>query len=272
MAVGPITITFVPAHAPPPGKLMRCKIGLQTAFPLSRQPRYLQMFIHFNGRTLKMRPQLRTVVIAGFFFAFLCAAKLQAAGDAVVNGLVVTSDGQEAPSAQVTAIPVMTSGQVGRLSWTKTNGHGQFQLVLTPGHYQIRAKAEADGYPDPNALFSVDPRAQFPTISVAQSDISGVIVMLGAKGGILIGEIRDQQSHGAISQSKVVLRDVRNPDGFVELTSDSQGRFQFTVPNKPVTILATAAGYQTLQFMGGKPITLSGGEQRKITLEMNRQR
>jgi hypothetical protein len=94
---------------------------------------------------------------------------------------------------------------------------------------------------------------------------------LGAKGGILIGEIRDQQTHDAISQSKVILRDVRNPDAFVELTSDGQGRFQLTVPNKPFTILATAVGYQSLQFMGGKPVTLSGGEQRKIILEMNRQ-
>jgi hypothetical protein len=85
----------------------------------------------------RMKPSLGRVVIAWFFLAFLCAAMLQAAEDVVVNGLVVTSDGQEVPSAQVTAIPVMTSGQVGHLSWTKTNGHGQFQLVLKPGRYQI---------------------------------------------------------------------------------------------------------------------------------------
>jgi hypothetical protein len=219
-----------------------------------------------------MTLRFKAVLTAGFLFAFLCAARLQAAEDAVVNGMVVAPDGSEVPSAQVTAIPVTTSGQVGHLGWTNTKGHGQFQLVLKPGDYQIRAKAETDGYPDPNSLFAVDPSARFPTISVAQSDISGVRVVLGAKGGILIGEIRDRQSHGVIAQSKVILRDVRNPDAFVELTSDGQGRFQFTVPNKPFTILATAAGYQASQFMDGKPLTLSAGEQRKIALEMNRQR
>jgi hypothetical protein len=202
-----------------------------------------------------MRPRLETVAIAGFFFAFLCATKFQAAEGAVVNGLVVTSNGQEVPSAQVTAIPVTSSGQVGHLSWTNTNGHAQFHLVLKPGHYQIRAKAEADGYPDPNALFSVDRSAQFPTISVAQSDISGVRIILGAKGGILIAEIRDRQFSRCNAQSKVILRDVRNPDGFVELTSDGQGRFQFTVPNKPFTISATAPEYQAVRFMDGKRTT-----------------
>jgi hypothetical protein len=219
-----------------------------------------------------MRSWFETAVICGFLFALLCATKLQTAEDAVVNGLVVTSDGQEVPSAQVTAIPVTASGQVGHLNWTNTNGHGQFQLVLKPGQYQIRAKAEAEGYPDPTALFSVDPSARFPTIAVAQSDISGVRVVLGVKGGVLIGETLDRQSHDAIAHSKVILRDVRNPDAFVELTSDGHGHFQFTVPNKPFTILATAAGYQAVQFMNGKPITLSAGEQRKVALEMNRQR
>jgi hypothetical protein len=68
-----------------------------------------------------MRSWFETAVICGFLFALLCATKLQTAEDAVVNGLVVTSDGQEVPSAQVTAIPVTASGQVGHLNWTNTN-------------------------------------------------------------------------------------------------------------------------------------------------------
>jgi hypothetical protein len=219
-----------------------------------------------------VRLRCASVVITGLFLSCFCAAKqVQTAEEVVVKGLVVTSDGREVPSAQITAIPVMTGGRAGRLSWTNTNGHGQFQLVLNPGRYQIRAKAEADGYPDPNALFSVDPTASFPTISVAQSDISGVRIVLGVRGGILIGEIHDRQSHNAIARATVILRDIRNPDAFVVLTSDGQGRFQFTVPNKPFTISATAAGYQVMRFMDGKPLTLSGGEKREVAIEMNPQ-
>jgi len=43
-----------------------------------------------------------------------------------------------------------------------------------------------------NAFFSVDTRARFPTIFVAQSDVPGVRVVLGAKGGILVGDVRDR--------------------------------------------------------------------------------
>ena len=208
--------------------------------------------------------------MVGFFCAFLCAAKPQTE-DAVVKGQVVASDGSEIQSAQVTAIPITTSGNAGHLHWTNTDGHGQFHLLLKPGRYQIRAKAEADGYPDPNALFSADPSYRFPTISVVQSDISGVRVVLGAKGGILVGYLRDRQSHGAISHGKVTLRDARDPNGFVELTTDVQGRFQFTVPNKAFTILATAPGYKAAHFMNGQPLTLSGGEQRNIIVELDQQ-
>jgi hypothetical protein len=98
-----------------------------------------------------------------------------------------------------------------------------------------------------------------------------VQVVLGAKGGILVGDLRDRQSHRAISQGKVILRDARDSNGFVELTTDVQGRFQFTVPNKAFTIFATAPGYMAVYFMNGQPITLSGGEQRTITLELNQQ-
>jgi len=209
--------------------------------------------------------------MVGFFGALLCTAEAQTE-DAVVKGQVFASDGLEIQSAQVTAIPITTSRHAGHLLWANADGHGQFRLVLKPGRYQIRAKAEAAGYPDPNALFSVDPRTRFPTILVAQSDISGVRVILGAKGGVLIGDLRDLRSHGAIPHGKVILRDPRNPRGFVELTTDGQGRFQFTVPNKAFTILASAPGYKAAHFMNGQPLTLSGGEQRNITVELNHEK
>ena len=101
--------------------------------------------------------------------------------------------------------------------------------------------------------------------------MSGVRVILGAKGGILVGDLRDRQSHGTIPHGKVILRAARDPNGFVELTTDGQGRFQFTVPNKVFTILATARGYKAAHFMNGQPLTLSGGEQRNITLELNQE-
>jgi len=215
-----------------------------------------------------MRPWVESIVMVGFFCGVLCAADAQTK-DAVVKGQVVAADGSEMQSAEVAAIPITTSGHAGHLLWTNTDDHGQFQLVLKAGRYQIRAKAEAAGYPDPSALFSVDPKAQFPAISVVQSDISGVRVILGAKGGVLIGDIRDLRSHGAIPHGKVILRDPRNPRGFVELTTDGQGRFQFTVPNKAFTILASAPGYKAVHFMNGQPLTLSGGEQRNITVELS---
>ena len=190
-----------------------------------------------------------------------------------VRGAVVAPDGSEIPDAQVAAFAVPTGalGVAGTLHWTSADSHGRFRLVLPRGRYVIRAKAEQAGYPDTSALLSADPTARFPTISVEQSDVSGVVVILGKKGAVLEGYAYDARSKTAIAGSKVTLLDARNPHAIVELTPDKSGHFQFTVPSKPILVFASAPGYKTARLANGQPVTLSSGEHRAISLELNHQ-
>jgi hypothetical protein len=189
-----------------------------------------------------------------------------------VTGTVVSLDGSPVPTASVLAIPlreVGSGGTVGSQVWLPADGEGRFRIVLAPGRYQIRAKDEAAGYPDPSFLLSHDPSARFPEISVSAADVSGVHVMLGTRGGIVEGEVYDQRTQRPIPKAKVTVSDVRNPDAYVEVFTNDVGAFHFTVPSRDVLISATAAGHSRKTF--GEGMILSGGERRHIVVELESQ-
>lgn len=187
----------------------------------------------------------------------------------VVSGVVTNADGSTAMNASVEAMSIPSensSGSSTQLTWVKTNSEGKFRISLLPGRYQFRAKDETDGYPDPNFLLSADPSAKFPEILVEHADVSGVRVSLGARGGILEGDLRDEATQMFVPKGKVTIRDARNPEALVEVFGDAKGHFQFTVPSKPILISATAPGYTKTSFR--EELTLSAREHRAIIIKL----
>lgn len=67
-----------------------------------------------------------------------------------------------------------------------------------------------------------------------ESDLTGVPVAPGARGGILSGELRDNANQQPIPKGKVTIRDAERRDAFVEVTTNEEGRFRFAVPSKPL--------------------------------------
>src|SRR5271165_4669811 len=165
-----------------------------------------------------------------------------AQGQAVVEGRVLNPDGLPAPGSSVEAFPVQEDGFAGTVSWTQVDDKGNFRLALPRGRYEIRAKNEPEGYPDPNSLLSADPGAIFPEVSVGALDIEGLRIKLGPKGGVLDGIVRDRATHAPIPKAKVTIRDVDRPQAFVEVFTDAAGRFRLTVPRRPLLISATGGG------------------------------
>lgn len=190
--------------------------------------------------------------------------------DHSILGVVTDVNGSAIGSASVTAVPVEEGGSAGDLRWVHADNSGRFRLLLRPGRYVIRAKDEADGYPDPSFLLCFDPSANFPQVSVEQLDVSGVRVVLGTKGGVLEGDLRDALTQHPIPKAKVTIRDAQNPNAFVEVFADKTGHFRFTVPSRPVHVLATAGGYDAAQYEG-EPLLLSGGEHRSVKIELRPQ-
>lgn len=186
----------------------------------------------------------------------------------LVEGQVLNPESMPAANCSVEAVPIRDNGFAGNLMWTKADDKGIFHLTLDVGRYEIRAKDEVQGYPDPNVLLSLDPEAVFPEVTVSKEPISGVQVRLGPRGGILEGNVRDETTHRAIGGARITIRDVKRPQAFVDIFSDKAGRFRFTVPSRPLSISVSATGYKTITFQGGQAVTLLGGEHNVISVEL----
>ena len=187
-----------------------------------------------------------------------------------VTGVVTSTDGLVVPNASVEAVRLAGDNDTlnaAQLHWVETDNEGRFQLTLSPGRYQIRAKDEIDGYPDPNFMLSTDAHSDFPVIAVDSQDVSEIKVKLGAKGGILEGELLDKATRSPVERGKITIADSRRHDVFVEVFADKEGRFRFAVPSKPLKVSGSAPGYSAAGL--DEAITLAGGEHRKITLELS---
>jgi Carboxypeptidase regulatory-like domain len=186
----------------------------------------------------------------------------------LVVGTVVASDGSPIPNASVEAVQLTSGNQdinICQLQWSKVDKDGRFRLNLSPGRYEIRAKDETDGYPDPNFLLSKDPNSDFPVITVDNQELSEIKVRLGSKGGILEGELLDQATLSPIEKGKITIADAEQPSIFVEVFTDKEGRFQFVVPNKAILVSGSAPGH------AGSPrqqVILAEGEHRKMTIDL----
>jgi hypothetical protein len=191
-----------------------------------------------------------------------------ARAQATIAGVVLDQEGAPVPYSSVEAFPVQDGGFVGNLAWEKADDRGNFSMNLREGRYEIRAKDESEGYPDPNALLSVDPSALFPEVTVSRQDILGVRVKLGPKGGILEGDVRDRVTQSPVPKAKVKICDSKRPGSFVEVFTDRTGHFQFTVPSRSLLISAVAQGYENTRFDKGNTVTLSAGERRSVVLEL----
>ncbi len=195
------------------------------------------------------------------------------ASPTLVDGVVLDSSGRKVPHAFVEAVPLLaksTNGTIGNTPspWIPADESGAFKLELSPGQYRIRAKAEADGYPDPSFWVGRDPTSGFPEIHVGEKELVNIKVVLGQRGGILMGTVEDSQNHKPINGAKVRIQDARNELAYVEVFTGSAGRFQYTILSKPLLVFISAAGYKPFRLNNGDEVTVSPAEHREVTVPL----
>lgn len=217
-------------------------------------------------------PVLSTVA---FLVLSLASGFGQAAANTRVSGSVRDAAGKSITHAYVEAIPVITNGSGGTVGsssnpWVAADSSGIFTLTLRPGRYRIRAKDEVDGYPDPSFWVNLDSKARFPEITVVDRDgeARNIEVVLGAQGAILGGEVRDAQTHTSLAGAKIRIQDARNSAAYVEVFTNSNGHFQYTIPSKPLLISVTAPTYKVTDLDGGAEVTVSPGGHREFQLDL----
>lgn len=220
------------------------------------------------------RCRLSAMTWATRITVLICLASWAISASAVtkVRGVVFDPTGTPVPGALVRALPRPGewegNGIVGSFkeTWVETNAQGEFSLDLAPGKYRIQAKDEAHGYPNPVFALCSDPSADFPIVAVGSSGLSNVRVVLGNQGGILAGQVYDRIRLQLIAHAKIRISDTYDPKSYVEIFTDQRGGFQFTVPNKSLTVSTTASGDLSAQIVSGAALTVAPGKLRTLLI------
>jgi hypothetical protein len=192
------------------------------------------------------------------------------APNGVIQGTVVDSLGSPVAGAEVTADPVRSVHNVVR--WVTADQEGRFVIDgLQWWSYSVRAKKEAEGYPDTMSDLFNDGSAQPVTLSPG-APVGAVVVKLGPKAGFITPAYTDAETGQAV---RADLRIWGWDDPVHYFHTARQPHPDLLIPSgKPIGIEFDAAGYDPWRYPSGsgtgQPITLGPGERQTIKVALRR--
>jgi uncharacterized surface anchored protein len=208
--------------------------------------------------------------VATFFLLFVellaCAQnKPQSLGNSGIVGTVLNEEGQLVEHAK--ACVSVTSGNNRTISCdVSTDKDGQFTIEgLKIGTYGIFAINESEGYSTDNQSPGQEVRI------TADEPWPNVTVRLRARGGVLVGSVRDRMNGRLVEAAWVEYIVVDNGGGG---TTRTDGEFQLTVPtDSDLLILVHAEGYKGWLYNDAssptRPVVrVASGEKKVLDVEL----
>jgi Carboxypeptidase regulatory-like domain len=206
--------------------------------------------------------------------ALLAVCQIQppfSGGVGSIKGIVLDSRGAGIPDAKVYDEP-MNSVRIGKDHFVSTDSDGRFVLTDVPeGKAMVIATKTDAGYPDARfALYAGN--EVLPIVDVRANQVtSDVVVKLLAKGGQIRGQIVDTQTKRPVPKARITLSRVDHPEWFLETDPESDGTFQFVIPNRAMHFRVQADGYKTwayeAQSKNREPLKLAPEE--TLSLDIN---
>lgn len=202
------------------------------------------------------------------FVGLLASAqnKPQSPGSSGIVGTVLNEEGQLVDHAK--ACVSFTTGSNSRTinCNVPTDKDGQFTIEgLKIGTYGVFAINEAEGY-------SIDNQSPGQEVRItAEEPWQNVTVQLRARGGILVGSVRDKMNGRSVEAAWVEYIVIDNGGGG---TTRTDGEFQLTVPTDcDLLILVHAKGYKGWLYNDAsnptRPIVrVASGEKKVLDVEL----
>ncbi|MGH9500081.1 MAG: carboxypeptidase regulatory-like domain-containing protein [Terriglobales bacterium] len=191
-----------------------------------------------------------------------------------IEGTVVDADSRPVVGAKVSILAeecTVTGIEPGAV----TDAHGRFLLTSVPvGLNGVYAQKPESGYPDTTGAIYLDDSALPPKVSVRSGEVaSGVVVRLGKKAGLVLGEVVDEDTLQPVVTARVKLSLPENERIMISMTTDRDGRFRLLLPARPVRFAVYAPGYNAWQFAGSQEpagvIYLGSEERKELTIKLH---
>jgi Carboxypeptidase regulatory-like domain len=219
---------------------------------------------------------------SGGVAVFLCFCSViswsqpDCSGKGQIEGVVLDAEGRSLVSAKVSILSEECA-VIGVEPTATTDDQGHFLLRGVPiGLNGVYAQKPEDGYPDTTAAIYLDASVPPPKVTVRSAEtVTGVVVRLGTKAGLLSGEVVDKESSQPVVTARVRISIPDNERIMLSMGVDRNGRFQLLLPARPVSFVVSAPGYNTWNIVDGQPdgvIRLQPEERRELSIKLYRQK
>lgn len=187
-----------------------------------------------------------------------------------IKGRVINAQGEPVYGAEVYAHSMPL--RMGAPSGARSDKNGTFTIRhLRVGRYRISVVKEEARYGWTFSRFYAAGLVQLPEVMVYEGGtVSAGDVRLGPRAGKLVGTLRDAKTRKGIvslpspEQARhLILCRLDDPKNCSEASPDKNGHFEILVPPLPVTIEATAPGYEKKDLA---TLHLKSGEIRRLDI------
>jgi hypothetical protein len=193
-----------------------------------------------------------------------------------IEGVVVDAEDRSVAGAKVSILSEECT-VVGIEPTAITDEHGHFLLAGVPvGVSGVFAQKLGSGYPDTTSAIYHDDSALPPKVTVRSGETaSGVVVRLGRKAGLILGEVVDEENLQPVLTARIKISLPDNERIMLSIGTDRSGRFRLLIPAQPVRLAVTASGYETWQFTEQGPpgiIHIEPEARRELTIKLHKQK
>ena len=174
---------------------------------------------------MQMKCVVRALTTCAAVAAIACPAVGQSTAGAIV-GLVKDERGRPVANAQVSPQYLGVAVLRALVVRVDTDAEGRFNIDhLDWGPYAVYAGKESDGYP--NTMFSLYRHRPAPKVTLSPKHPTGhAIVIIGPRGGVLIGSVRDASTQTLVGSQLILKR----PDGSGEIGLSEPSDFRVLIP------------------------------------------
>jgi Carboxypeptidase regulatory-like domain len=187
----------------------------------------------------------------------------------IIKGQVIDENGNPFQGAKVYAAPVDESFK-GRNKYVMSDENGFFTILdVKDGKYSIHAFCDEKGYGDTLFAFYVSPQNSIQAVEMKSGNsVETVIVKLGEKNLMLVGQVIDEKSKQPIEKvSQIKLCRDDNSEACIFISPNLKtGQFQIAVPVTKIKIKVTAENYKEIETVENFAAT----EGKELILEIAR--